>query len=553
VVSMLGIGGSNHDFSAAIVRDGDILVAVEDERVQRVKHGRTGWSEQPARAATEYCLRASGLALEELDGVLCCKDLERPAAWLDWEQVTFVDHHLAHASASFFTSPFDDAALLVIDGHGGVVARHDAGYELETVSIGRASGTEIVLGSHQTGTKKSTSNSWRYIVENSIGYFYELVTAALGFGGSGQGKTMGLAAYGSTRFRDELAEFVTIHDDGRFDFDPYAGINDWLTQTLATEANSMQVRADIACSTQEIFVDAIVAVATEAQRQTGARHLAFGGGCALNTLANSRILAETSFEDIWVYPAAGDNGLGVGAALYGAHAIAGRPRAERRPGWRSRVVFTGRTYDEAEVEKAIESAPVHAVRPDDLVAAVATALVSGDTVALFQGGGEIGPRALGHRSLLALPSTTRMRDHINLNIKERESFRPLAPVVPIEHVHEHFDDVDESPFMLFVARVRDESQARLAGVTHIDGTARVQTVRSEDNPFLHELLCRVGAATGVPVLINTSLNGRNEPIVETPADAISLFIDRPIDLLVLESHLVRKYTPWAEPANLPAT
>jgi carbamoyltransferase len=545
---VLGLGGSNHDFSAAIVADGRIRVAIEDERVQRVKRGEAEWHSRPARDATMYCLGAVGAELDDIDAIFCSDDLERPADWLDWSRVTFVNHHTAHAAASFYTAPHERSTLLVVDGHGSVVAESPDGWQVETVSAGWADVEGLEVHPLQTGVQKRTSSAWRYVTQNSIGWFYRVVTLAIGFGSAEQGKSMGLAAYGTPRFIDPLSDFVTI-GDGRFLFDPYGGIWDWLNETLAASPRSPQVRADLAYAAQEIFVDAIVDAAREAYRQAPSPVLSFGGGCALNTLANTRILESTPFEHISVFPAAGDNGLSVGAAFYGAHALMGRRRGPAADGWRGRAVYVGREYSAAEVDDALSQAPVIASRPTDLEAEVAQVLSDGGSVAVFRGRSEIGPRALGNRSLLALPGGGRTRDHINIDIKERESFRPLAPVVPLDDLDTYFVGIEESPYMLFVATVREEHRERLAAVTHIDATARVQSVRSEDNPFLYGLLKRVGDRTGVPVLLNTSLNLRGEPIVERPADALALFIQRPIDALVLGDRLVRKYTPWARPAH----
>jgi len=362
---------------------------------------------------------------------------------------------------------------------------------------------------------------------------------------------MGLAAFGTPAHLAALSAFVDIGPDGRFWFDPYAGIWDWLAITLRSSGNPFQVRADIAYAAQEILGDAVVAAANEAHRRAPSQVLSYGGGCALNTLANSRILAETLFEQLCIFPASGDNGLAIGAALYGAHMVLGEPRPDRPADWRARAAYTGRDLAQADIDAAIERAPVFAERPDDLAKSVAEALARGETAAVCRGGSEIGPRALGHRSLLALPGPARMRDHINLNIKQRESFRPLAPVVPIEDVDTYFSGIVESPYMLLVGEVRPEHRERLGAVAHIDGTARVQTVRPEDDPFLYRLLRCVGDATGVPIVLNTSLNRRGEPIVETPADALGLFVDLPIDVLVLGDRLVRKYSPWAGLRALP--
>lgn len=542
---VLGIGGSDHDFSAALLEDGRIKIAVEDERVQRVKHANTSWDAEPAADATAYCLEATGVDLDRLAGIFCCDDLDRPTSWIDWSRVRFINHHTAHAAASFFTSPHERSTLLVVDGHGSPTAASEPTDEVETISIGYAEGASLSVAPLQKGTRKRTSSDWRYAVHDSIGWFYEALTMALGFGARGQGKTMGLAAYGTPALLDQMISFVEIAADGRFRFDPYGGISQWLAGKLSGRPNAMQVRADIAYAGQEILIRAIVAAAAEAHRQNPSPVLSFGGGCALNTLANSRILRETPFEQVAIFPAAGDNGLAVGAALYGAHVVLGQSRRPPARGWQGQIVYTGREYGDDEVVEALADAGVVARRSSDLERQVSLALTGGEVVGICRGRSEIGPRALGNRSLLASPLDASMRDFINLEVKKRESFRPLAPVVPIEHVGIYFEDVDESPHMMLVARVRGEFRDRLAGVTHVDGTARVQTVRREDNPFLHRLLDLVGERTGIPVLLNTSLNLPGRPIVERPADALELFMRCPIDLLILGDHLVRKHTPWS--------
>jgi carbamoyltransferase len=547
---VLGLGGSDHDFSAAIVDGGEIRVAIEDERIQRVKRGLVDWDAQPARDAAHYCMKAAGVSLDQMDGVFCCDDLDRPTTWLDWSRVKFVNHHTAHAAASYFTSPHRQSALLVIDGHGSPIAEDEDHLEVETISIGWAEESSLSIRPLQTGRQKKSSNAWRHVCENSIGWFYSIVTRALGFGRIGQGKAMGLAAHGTPALLRPLSEFVEISPDGRFRFDAYAGISDWLKEKLDGRPGAMQVRADIAFAAQEIFADAIVAAAREAHREAPSEVLCFGGGCALNTLANSRILESTPFEHVSVFPAAGDNGLSVGAAFYGAHCLLGQPRPEPSQGWRGRRVYTGRDHADEEIEAALSNAPVASSRPADLAGETARALVAEETVAVCRGRSEIGPRALGNRSLLALPRLARMRDHINLRVKQRESFRPLAPVVPLKYVNTYFEGVEESPYMLLVARVRANAREQLAAVTHVDGTARLQTVRPEDNPFLHRILELIGESTGIPVLLNTSLNFPEKPIVETPADALELFVARPIDTLVLGDRMVRKHSPWADPRSM---
>jgi carbamoyltransferase len=548
--TVLGLGGSSHDFGAAIVSNGTIRVAIEDERIQRIKRGRAEWYSQPAYDAASYCLEAAGVGLDDLDGIYCCADLERPTEWMDWSRVTLVNHHTAHAAASFFTSPHERSTLLVVDGRGGVVRESTSDWELETISIGWADGVKLEVTPHQIGRRKKTSGTWHYAMQNSIGWFYRVVTLAIGFGYAEQGKTMGLAAYGTPRYLEELAQFVEIPVSGKFVFDPLGGIWDWLTERLSSPGSAIQVRADLAYAAQEIFVEAIIAAALAAHRQAPSDVLSFGGGCALNTSANARILHDTPFKHLAIFPAAGDNGLSVGAALYGAHVLGDQPRRAVSSSWRGDAVYVGREYSHDEIDASLAGAPVLASRPADLEHEAARALVDGACVAICRGRSEIGPRALGNRSLLALPGPSQMRDHVNLNVKGRESFRPLAPVVPIEHVATYFSGLDESPYMLLVANVRDQFRKCLGAVTHVDGTARVQTVRAEDNHFLHRLLERIGEMTGIPILLNTSLNLPGKPIVETPTDALALFIERPIDALVLGDRYVQKYSPWVPPSRL---
>lgn len=472
-------------------------------------------------------------------------DFERPRAWLDWSSVTFMNHHMAHAATSYFTSPAREAALLVIDGHGSAIGETTDSYTVETISIGSAVGSHLSLEPFQSGRRQRTSSSWRHVGANSIGALYEIVTVAIGFGDEGQGKTMGLAAFGCDTFSARLREFVSLGDDGTFRFDPYAGVSDWLVTEIGDASNEFQVRADLAYAVQEVFGDAVVAAARVAYDRFPSSTLAFGGGCSLNTVANSRILEETAFETLHIFPAGSDDGLAVGAALYGYYSVLDNALVERRPGWRGRCVYLGREYGPQEIERAVAARSVSSAKSTHLACDVARVLADGAVVAVHRGGSEIGPRALGHRSLLAAPHSARMRDRINLNVKDRESFRPLAPVVPIEAANTYFDGPAESPFMLLVSNVRPEYRQRLAAVTHTDGTARIQTVRVEDNPFLHELLVEYGRLSGIPVLLNTSLNLPGMPIVETPEDASDVFLQRPIDVLALGDVLVRKYTPWA--------
>ena len=360
---VLGIGGSNHDFSAAIVEDGELVVAIEDERVQRIRHGRHDWASRPASASVQYCLDSLSLRLDDIDLIVANDDLERPHTWLDWPSVTFLNHHTAHASASFLTSPARESTLLVVDGHGSALRETAADYIVETISIGWADPSAVSVQPLQVGSQRRTSSSWRYVGGNSIGAFYEIVTDAIGFGDEGQGKTMGLAGYGRDSLEARLREFVVIGEDGTFLFDPYDGIWDWLVTVIGRANNRFQVRADLAYAVQQVFGDAVIAAARAAYARHPSPVLSFGGGCSLNTIVNSRILGETDFEALYVFPGGGDQGLAVGCALYGYHWMLGQPRSESRPGWRGRCVYLGRTYCPREIEDAISSRPVSASLP----------------------------------------------------------------------------------------------------------------------------------------------------------------------------------------------
>lgn len=547
-VRLLGVGGSSHDFSAAVVTDGVIEVAIEDERLDRVRHGLNAWHNDPTTRSVRYCLDALGLELSDFHALYANHDLESNSTFLDSGiEIRQVSHHLAHAAASFFPSPYENAAILVIDGHGGTVANSAAKVELETISLGIGEGSAISLELLQSGAKRLTSGTWHYITSNSLGSFYKIVTDAIGFGMRGQGKTMGLAPYGdSDLFYRQLSGFVSVSTEGGFLFDPYSGIYDWLTDKMSTCGNPLKIRADIAAATQRIFEESILAVAQKCYDLTGLKTLCYGGGCALNGSANYRILRDTPFEEIFIYPAAGDSGLAVGAACIGYfHDFKGKRQPQPVRGLGA-IGYTGRNYTKQECKGALDSFPVFYKETANLVSDVARRLLRSEVVGVFRGSSEIGPRALGNRSLLADPRSIAIRDHINLNVKGRESFRPLAPVVPIECAAEYFELSQPSPFMLLIARVRDIYRNALPGICHVDDTARVQTVDKESNPFLYNLLYQYGELTGIPILINTSFNGRGEPIVETPEHALRCFIQNPIDSLVLEDFIVEKHTPWSD-------
>lgn len=542
----LGIGGSNHDFSAALVEDGVIRVAIEDERISRHRYGDTHWASKPCVLSSEYCSKARGIGLRDLDGLFVNEDIETEYRFWCERKHTIVKHHLCHAAASFYGSPFPDSALLVIDGRGGPVAEPHLGRRsFETVSIGLGQDSHLHLSVHQVGEQTLATSTWSYITSNSIGWFYSIVTEAIGLGENGEGKTMALAGYGQPIFVDQLLQFCQIDRDGRFHFSPYGGIWDYLCDAVFRSGNQFQVRADLAASAQRILETAVLAAASVARRSTGARFLCYGGGVALNGVANHRIRQEVGFDDIFIYPACGDNGLSVGAAFYGYHC---ELKATRQPiTWSgaATAAYAGRPYSAMEIDLALSSVPASVVRADNVAAELVDRLMAEQVVAVFHGRSEIGPRALGHRSILANPRARRIRDRLNA-IKHRESFRPFAPMVLERVAHEYFDISGPSPFMLDIAPVKPAYRRDLSGVCHVDGTARVQTVSDTGDALLVAVLNELARRGAPEIVLNTSFNLPGKPIVETPCDAVHAFMTLSLDALLLEDRWLEKHNCFGD-------
>ncbi|HXT00680.1 MAG TPA: carbamoyltransferase N-terminal domain-containing protein [Elusimicrobiota bacterium] len=570
---ILGLSFDYHDAAAALVVDGVAVAAAAEERFSRVKHDRR----LPVRAAG-WCLERAGLAAGDLDAVVFYEkpfrklsrilansldtfpssaSLFRRAAgaWLDerlWVgprieralglppgKVLYCEHHLSHAASAFYPSPFDDAAVLTIDGVG----------EWATASVGRG--------------RRGADGRWELALEaemrypHSLGLLYSAFTAYLGFEvNEGEYKVMGLAPYGRPRFADRVRRMIEPFGDGSFrlDLDWFAfhrdparafarRFEDAFGPARAPSAGdpAQDPRlCDVAASVQLVCEELVLAMAKEAHRRTGSRNLCLSGGVALNAVANGRLLRESPFERVWIQPAAGDAGGALGAALYAAHALGGAPRSEMRR------ADLGPEHSPAAAAAALAAAGLEHEELSDrgeLCARVAGMLAGGRVVGWHQGRSEWGPRALGQRSILADPRPAAMKRALNEKIKFRELFRPFAPSAAAEAAGEWFD-LGPGPaaapyrFMLATAPVREDRRAGLGAVTHVDGTARVQAVGADDSPLYHELISSFGAATGVPVLLNTSFNLKGEPIVETPEDAISTFLASSMDALVLGPFLV---------------
>jgi carbamoyltransferase len=550
---VLGINAIFHDPAAALVVDGRVVAAAEEERFSRRKHGKrpvpfSAW-ELPEQAAA-WCLRAGGLEPADLDAVAYSFDprlcrppedfahrrwgrsgtesptgLGDPWDWLRVEYATraplflatalpgldpaavrFVPHHLAHAASAALAAPFDEGhgacAALVLDGRGEVASHLAARYER---------GAVVPLAAQQ--------------LPHSLGLVYEDLTEHLGFvRSSDEYKVMALASYGQPRFLPQLRERVAATEDGGFTVHPV----EWgtLAKARPPDGELGAEHADLAASVQARLEEVILDLARWLHAAAGGpRFLAMAGGVALNCVANARLAVEGPYERVWVQPAAGDAGTALGAALHVAHDLG--DRTVPMPG-----ADLGRGFTGAEIESELRRARVPYRRPDSIAAAAARVLADDGIVAWFQGRGEYGPRALGHRSLLAHPGDPDTTGRLN-DVKGRELFRPVAPMVRVERAAEVFDGVLPSPYMLFVHRVRPEWRERIPAVVHVDGTARVQTVSAGTEPLVSALLVEFERRTGLPVLVNTSLNTAGRPMVDTPREALELFGSAPVDLLAI--------------------
>ncbi|OUC93388.1 carbamoyltransferase family protein [Streptosporangium minutum] len=538
----LGINAIFHDPAAALVVDGEIVAAAEEERFSRRKHGKrpvpfSAW-ELPERAAA-WCLEQAGLRPEDLDAVAYSydPDLVRPGGrgldegWedlrttyarrapaflstalpgLDPARVRYVPHHVAHAASAGLAAPYRDSAVLVCDGRGEAVS-HLAGHYRD--------GELTVLAAQE--------------LPHSLGLMYEEVTEHLGFlRSSDEYKVMALASYGEPRHLGELRELIYPTGDGGFRVEPV----DWggYAKALGRGESWTEEHADLAASVQARLEEVLLDLARWLHGRTGDRSLTMAGGVALNCVANTRLLAEGPFERLWVQPAAGDAGTALGGALHLAQSF-GEPAAPM-PG-----ADLGRSWSDEELAAWLETARVPYERPADMAAEVAAGLAADRIVAWFQGRSEYGPRALGRRSLLAHPGRAANTERLNA-VKGREQFRPIAPMVLAERAHEIFEGGPlPSPYMLFVHDVRPAWRDRVPAVVHVDGTARVQTVDRDAEPLLARMLEGFEARTGLPVVVNTSLNTAGRPMVDDPRDALECFGSAPVDLLALGPYLIRRY------------
>ncbi|CAN5382853.1 carbamoyltransferase C-terminal domain-containing protein [soil metagenome] len=547
---VLGINAIYHDPAAALVVDGEVVAAAEEERFSRRKHGKrpvpfAAW-ELPEQAAA-WCLTEAGLDPSDLDAVAYSFDpgLSRPAdelglddPWdhlrtryaerapaflatalpgLDPAAVRYVPHHVAHAASAGLAAPYPSSSVLVLDGRGEAVSHLAGRYD---------DGQLDILASQA--------------LPHSLGLLYEDVTEHLGFlRSSDEFKVMALASYGEPRFLDELRQAVYSTGDGGFRTEPidWSGLVKRLDHADAASGGPgeqwTQDHADLAASVQLRLEQVLLEVVGWLHEQTGGTVLTMAGGVALNCVANTRIAAEGPFERVWVQPAAGDAGTALGGALH----VARSEGADTTP---MPGADLGRGWTDPEIEAWLTTAAVPFDRPHDIADAVAECLADNGIVGWFQGRAEFGPRALGHRSLLAHPGYQQNLERLN-DVKGREQFRPVAPMVLAERAAEIFGRGPlPSPYMLFVHDVEPAWRDRISTFVHVDGTARIQSVDRHAEPLLARMLDCFERRTGLPVVVNTSLNTVGWPMVDSPRDALECFGSTPIDLLSIGGFAVRR-------------
>lgn len=555
-VYVLGVGLS-HNGAACLLKDGKIEVAIEKERLTRRKND--GGNDT---VAIRYCLDAAGIDLARVDLLVQNANFGSFAYGNDWYEgprdlppglpVVTISHHLAHAWCAYGLSGLDEAAVLVVDGcgnsfedcmdlDGAILPERPVGdlaalwFEKDSTYTARSTTiTPVYKDFSPMGRHGCEYPMHSRTTRHSIGGVYQGASEYTFAGSTDLGKLMGLAPYGR---RGAFDHEIFRLEDGRL-----FGTEEWISRFRERVRSPQDFKArfqyfaDVASLVQREIERALVELVRARHALRPMKNLCFAGGVALNAVANSRILAETPFENVFVPPAADDSGLAIGCAYHGWHQVLGRPRA-RHDG----SPFLGREYSEAEIERALEAIPGLTVeRPADLVETVAERLESGQVIAWFRGGSEFGPRALGHRSILADPRSASTRDYINTWVKFREDFRPFAPAVRAEDAATYFEVTGDSPYMLFVVPVRAAWRERLGAVTHVDGSARLQTVRAGADPEFHRLLSAFERRTGIGILLNTSLNRRGQPIVETPKEALDLLMETGVHALAIGPWLVRR-------------
>ena len=562
----LGVSCYYHDSAAALLKDGHVIAAVEEERFSRKK-----FDDDFPKLAINWCLKEAGITPEQIDSVAFYDKpilkferlldnyiavaprglnsfLDVIPKWLHkrlWiktdikkhlkgfnGEIIFPEHHMSHAAHTFYTSPFEEAAVLTVDGVG----------EWTTASFGTAKNNTIQL-----------TNDIRW--PHSVGLFYSAFTYFLGFQvNEGEYKLMGLSAYGKPKYYDLIINnLIDVKDDGSIHLNmKYFAFthdkvmtNDKFSKLFGIPPKkkhdeTLQIHFDIGASAQKVLEEIILKMANHVHKKTGMKNLCFGGGVALNGVANYNLLKNGPFDNIHIPPSPGDAGSAVGCAQYSYHIHHSQKKnIENNPSvaiWEN--VYVGPSYTKEEIRKFLDSNKVSYEKLDEqsLLEKTAKLISEGNIVGWYQGKMEWGPRALGNRSILADPRDAKMKDILNEKIKHRESFRPFAPSIMEEYVSDYFDIDIPSPYMLMVTNVKQPK--KIPAVTHVDGTGRLQTVSAESNPLYYNLINEFYKITGIPVLINTSMNVMGEPIVNTPEQAYAMITKTDMDCIIMGDNLI---------------
>ncbi len=570
---VLGLSFYYHDSSAAIIKDGRIVAAGEEERFSRRKHD-SGFP----RLASDFCLKKAGITIRDVDYVVFYEKpfvkFERilttafstfPRSWKVFREsmhtwltkklwvkstmkevlgvpdskILFADHHMSHAAASYFTSPFDHAAILTVDGAGE--------WTTGTMGVGKGNRIKIV-------------QEMRF--PHSVGLLYSAFTAYCGFEvNEGEYKLMGMAPYGKPQYVDRIYKMIKVGDDGslwhdmshfEYHFSPTSTLSRKFSEVMGRPPRDRKYEdksldpfyCDVAASIQLVTEEILTKMCNHLHRQTGLKKLCISGGVGLNCVANHKLLSTTPFEEIYVHPAAGDDGGAVGAAMWAYHHVLGHEKTD----YVLDHAYLGSEYGDGEIETFLRKYDIAYEKIDDddkFVTRVAEELAAGKVGGWFRGRFEWGPRALGSRSIIADPGHPQMKDIVNAKIKFREAFRPFAPSVVADEAQKYFE-IDEPDrhypyrFMLYVVPVKEKYKKALDAITHVDGTARIQTVYEETNPDYYRMIKRFGQGTGRSVVLNTSFNLKGEPIVEEPAHAFNTFSRSEMDVLFLRNYVIRK-------------
>ena len=561
-MNILGISCFYHDAAACLMKDGTVVAAAEEERFTRKKHDTSF----PVNAVN-YCLKEGSININQIDYMafyekpllkferLLSQHLEMfpksfwsfykaIPSWLNEKlrvpsiirkklkykgDVLFIEHHMAHAASAFLVSPYEEAAILTVDGVG----------EWATASYGYGKGNEITLLKELK-------------FPNSVGLLYSTVTAHLGFSvNNSEYKVMGLSPYGNPIYYDNFKKIVDVKEDGSIEFDmDYFDYHYKLTMpgkkfveqfgpVRKPDDEVTQNHKDIAASLQKITEEIIFKMLNHLYNETKMENLCMAGGVALNSVANGKITKNTPFKNVWIQPAASDAGASLGAAAYACNVIFGSKRK-----YAMKSAYLGPSFPAEYIKEFLDKNKImyKKFKSDDALVKLAARLIyENNVIGWFQGKMEWGPRALGARSILSNAANPKMKDILNLKVKHREHFRPFAPVISKEDIHEYFEiDKDEEPFMLFVYPFKESKKKLVPGVVHVDGTGRLQTTSKEENYLYYSVIKEFEKLSGIPILINTSFNIRGEPIVCTPEDAYKCMMGTGIDYLVMDKFLIKR-------------